>query len=104
MADLVAEEDEDSRRRRWVLSREQRLTSMEVLPEGYLAANVSAPRPGGPGGLGVHDSERSIALIDLNSVRSRIAFDRIVADCGRFPYRFGSCINAGSDSGSMTRQ
>jgi putative ABC transport system permease protein len=33
VADLVPDEDEDSRRRRWVLSREQRLTSMEALPE-----------------------------------------------------------------------
>jgi putative ABC transport system permease protein len=33
VSDLVPEEDEDSRDRRWVLTREQRLTSMAVLPE-----------------------------------------------------------------------
>jgi putative ABC transport system permease protein len=33
VSELVPEGDEDSRRRRWVLTREQRLTSMEALPE-----------------------------------------------------------------------
>jgi putative ABC transport system permease protein len=33
VSELVPEGDEESRRRRWVLTREQRLTSMETLPE-----------------------------------------------------------------------
>ena len=33
VADLVSEDEEESRRRRWVLTREQRLTTMETLPE-----------------------------------------------------------------------
>ena len=33
VAELVPEQDEESRDRRWVLTREQRLTSMATLPE-----------------------------------------------------------------------
>jgi putative ABC transport system permease protein len=41
IADLVPDSEEDSGRRRWVLTREQRLTSMATLPEGNVVVDGS---------------------------------------------------------------
>jgi len=54
---------------------------------------------GGAGGYAVHDSETPDLLITLSNNQSRIAFDRVLGNCGQFPYRIPGCLNFAGANG-----